>query len=122
MKRIIVSAVLAFVGGVVVGGCIVFFWTQSILERSDSVHAADLAASHLAALYPLQAGDTTQAMSRLETRLDGEIVALGTMPHAEIVTGVLSRVKDYRVKYPWRSGDKVIDATVQHILSGVQAE
>jgi hypothetical protein len=122
MKRIVVRVILAFVGGVVVGGCIVFFWTRSILEWSDSVHVADSATWHLAALYSLRAGDTSNAISRLERGLDGEIVALGTMPHTEIVTGELHRVKIYRVFYPWRSDDKGIDTTVQHILSGAQAE
>jgi hypothetical protein len=121
MKRSIVSAGLAFVLGLVAGGTAVLFWMRSTLGRSESVHAASSAGSCLVALYPLQAGDTTQAVSRLETILDSEILLLGTMPYTETTTNELRRAKEYRTKYPWRSGDKGIDAAIQSILSGQQA-
>jgi hypothetical protein len=44
------------------------------------------------------------------------------MPQAEISTDALKRVKQYRTKYPYSSGDKWFDASTQHILSGVEAK
>ena len=97
-----------------------YFWTQHLLERSDAVHAADIATSQMSALYPLRAGDTTNAVSRLENRLSMEVMVLGTMPRNEVVAKALSAVRTYRERNPWSGTDRM-DRSVQSILSNVQA-
>jgi len=120
MKRIFISTVLAFVAGILVTGGILIFCMRLIFDRQESVHAAASASMFLAALYPLRAGNTNAAVSRLETMLDGQILVLRTMPQSEIVTATLGDVKKYRIKYPYSSGDKGFDAATQKIMSGVE--
>jgi hypothetical protein len=122
MKRVFLYTSLSFMAGFLVAGCMFFFWMRWRLGWADSVHAASDAGTCLEALYPLRAGNADNATSRLETCLDGDILALATMPQTEIVTGALGRVGQYRAKYPYRSGDKGIDAATQNLLSGVEAK
>jgi hypothetical protein len=121
MKRLVLYTSLSFVAGLLVAGSALFFYMRWRLVESDSVHAVFTASSYLSALAPLQAGDTNSAVRRLHVFLDGEIIALATMPQTEMVTGALGRVKYYRSLYPYNSADKEIDATTQKILSAVEA-
>ncbi len=79
------------------------------MDRFAAVSAAGTASMDLATLQCLQSGDTNHAAELLNMNLDGEVIALGsfTEHHASLrrdplLLGVLHRVRDYRVKHPYK--------------------
>ncbi|MBI3852272.1 MAG: lipid-binding SYLF domain-containing protein [Verrucomicrobia bacterium] len=88
-----------------------------------SVYTAD-AQTTLLILERLRAGHTTEATTLLETRLDGALINLGasvgTSPQPERQPDslqTLRRAKEYRTRFPRKTGNSNVDDEVARALS-----
>jgi len=80
----------------------------SAMERQRSATDASF---DVRVLTDLRSGKTNEAIKLLETRLDGSVMTF-SYDHDPKYYKLLNGVKEYRSKYPHKSGSPVIDAAV----------
>jgi len=108
-----------FAVGAVVGGGVAWMKTSLSTEQAIAYSAAAGIGGKLFVLEALRGGDTSKASAMLESMLDSDLVALNLVPDTTInppMKRVIGRAADYRVRYPYKSGDPVIDSAVSDIL------
>lgn len=108
-SRIAFLVLGAFLLGVVVSAAVLWFVGESFMYRFAAVTAAGTASMDLATLQCVQTGDTNHAIELLNMNLDSEVIALGgfaehhpSLRDDPTLMGVLRRVRDYRVKHPYK--------------------
>jgi len=81
--------------------------------------AAAAVAVNAAALKSLRVNETPNAIARLESELDGDLIFIANYPGAverSDVQRVLSQAGEYRSANPRSSGDPKVDSTVLQVL------
>ncbi len=125
----IVVGVISFLLGVAV--TVIAAWIP--LSRYFATFSANVSASEIVfsagALNALRSGDTTNAMELLEIKLDGGIIGLGSMleempahRHHKNQIKQMKAAWDYRTKYPRKSDNPDMDATVAAYLDAFAAK
>lgn len=126
MKKIrpLLFVLLALLAGWAIGSYTSDHFYDKWIKRYQARSAHDGVNDRLAPLNALQAGDTNQLVELLETQLDSQIMALGTVlqempvaqrPAADIQ--LLNRLRDYRAAHPRKTKRPEIDQQVAGILS-----
>jgi hypothetical protein len=99
----------SFLLGVIISAAIVWMVWEHVADRFAAVSAAGTASVDMATLQCLQTGDTNHAVELLNVNLDSEVIAVGSfaeyhtsLRYDPLLLGVLRRVRDYRVKYPYK--------------------
>ncbi|NJM55207.1 MAG: hypothetical protein HC841_04205 [Verrucomicrobiae bacterium] len=125
----IVVGVISFLLGAVV--TVIAAWiplSRFFATSSANVGAADIVYS-LTTLNALKSGKITNAMELLEVQLDGGIIVLGSkleeLPahlHHKNQIKQMKAAWDYRAKYPRKSDDPDMDATVAAYLDAFAAK
>ncbi|HWD92802.1 MAG TPA: hypothetical protein VG938_10670 [Verrucomicrobiae bacterium] len=88
---------------------------HSFVIASDMEHNAGDIAMNVRILRDLRSGKTNEAIDLLETQLDGDLVTFAypdSLKHDSKYDKFLRQAKEYRTKYPHKSGNAEIDATI----------
>jgi hypothetical protein len=122
-KLAIALIVVAFlVGAVGTGLAVGYFYNRSAL-RLVCLSEAAKAGMDVSVLNQLQANNITNAIRLLDTQLDGSLITLWffrndiTPSDRDTTLGILRKAKEYRAKFPHRSGSPTIDESVSNALS-----
>jgi uncharacterized protein YneF (UPF0154 family) len=127
-RAAILFATASFLVGLIGGGWSVdAYWNHFANQFCINTMTAE-AGMTLSELKWLRAGKTTNAFELMEVTLDGNLIGLGDFladprelkrDPSSIV--ILQKAKDYRTRYPHKSGDPVLDegtAKAFHLLDG----
>jgi hypothetical protein len=95
---------------------------SQLVALVSSIHAegkmADIGIT-VGVLNRLRSGHTNEALTLLETKLDGALIGLDTLPHDERMQKIVAIAKEYRAKFPHQSGNTDIDEAVARALNSV---
>jgi hypothetical protein len=92
--------------------------TKLVTHMHAEQKAIDISMS-VAILSSLRAGHTNEAISLLETKLDGALIGFDTLPHEPGVQKVVERARKYREQFPHKTGKTAIDEGVARTLNSV---
>ena len=109
-----------FAVGAAIGGGAIWMMTAHSSEQAIAYDAAAGVGGKIFVLEALRGGDTSKASAMLESMLDSDLVALDLVPETTInppMRRVIGRAADYRTRYPYKSGDPVVESAVSDILS-----
>ena len=117
-SRIFLLCSVCLLCGVASGGIVVaWMFNEFLAVPSYSLAASASAREKVATLQLLRDGKSEKALSLLEAQLDGELVKLSVLPISSSQSDVIQRVKDYRSKFPHRSGEESVDNAVAGLLN-----
>jgi len=125
--KAIILASGTFLLGIIIGGLLVGYVFVQYLKFSGSgmeAQAYTSAAQSLRVLDYLRQGDAQSPIESLEVQLDGDLVSLWGFykdtpadrrdPH---LLKLLAKVRDYRAKYPHKTGHAEMDQTITAVLA-----
>jgi hypothetical protein len=106
-------------------------WARMAMDSTRALQAADISVV-VRVLECLRGGDTSDAIRKLEAKLDGDVAWLGygldpghpamePQTRTEHLT-TLQKAKDYWLKFPRRAGSPNVDNGVRHALSLLDEE
>ena len=118
--RIVLACCGVFAAGATIGGGAIWMTTSLSTGQAIAYNAAAGIGGKIFVLEALRGGDSSKASAMLESMLDSDLVVLNLVPETTInppMKRVVGRAADYRVRYPYKSGDPVVDSAVSDILS-----
>jgi len=125
-SRIVLVALVAFLGGGIVGGMaggyVAVFFTSRFFSDGWMMGNGVETRRLVRVLKNLRSGQIKEATESLELSLDGKIISLeiseqNTDKTNQAVRKAIGSAKEYRTKYPWRSKLPEIDEAVSNVLS-----
>jgi len=122
-KLAIILIVAAFLIGVIGGGWSVGYFYNHFALRFAYISAAAKTVTDVSVLNQLQANNVTNAVRQLDTELDGSLMSLWffrkdiASSDRDMALKTLRKAKEYRTKFPHKSGYAEIDQTVSNALS-----
>ena len=101
---------------------------DTIAKVSELLHQANLTREaaqvglDVKVLEYLRSGQTNEALRLLESRLDGALASFGHSADPEVLeryVRILQNAKAYRMKYPHKSAEPIIDAAIQRAFESL---
>lgn len=128
-KLSITLIIVAFLVGMAGGGLgSSYFWGHFVNKFAAMAEAAN-ANFDIATLNQLQANNVTNAIRLMESRLDDSVGSLGfyvgQIPKAKrdpTQMKIIGKAKEYRDKFPYKSGESIIDESVSNAFSLVETK
>ena len=93
---------------------------NQITALVSSMHAEQKMADTgitIGVLNRLRSGHTNEAMTLLETRLDGALIGLDKLPHDDNTEKILELAREYRARFPHQTSNADIDEGVARALN-----
>jgi hypothetical protein len=119
-RRSLLFALVFAAGALIGGGAAAWLYPSARSTEALANAAAAGLGNKLAVLESLRRGDSTNAVTLLETHLDGELVILGLLPDSAIdprMSRAIARAAEYRSRFPYRTNDPTVDSAVAAILA-----
>jgi hypothetical protein len=92
--------------------------SDMVSEMHTEQKTIDIAMS-VRILQALRSGHTNEAISLLETRLDGALIGYDVLPHTPAMDKLVRYAKDYREQYPHKSSSPDVDTGVARAFNSV---
>jgi len=115
-KQSSILAIAAFFVGFIIGAPGVFFFYGRLTNRLIIGSNQAEVGTTVVLLKELRAGNTTNAIEVLETRLDGDLIEFGSiftdprdLKRDPLYIKTLQRARDYRIQFPHKSASAEID-------------
>ena len=119
--RTFLLVIFGFSLGVIAGGWAVFWALDEFMLQPISISQPSYSAvENMAVLNALREGKADNGIALLEYGLDTNVIALGVFPKERLdkqTISTLSRIAEYRQKYPFNSSDPTVAAHVSSVLS-----
>jgi hypothetical protein len=115
--------IVCFLGGMLVGGVLVYFvFDKKLLSPIIYDGAIARAGAYHRTLLDIREGKTNDAINLLEMRLDGELITFFNYDRNQPKINpsqfkIISRIATYRQVHPRKTESQEVDAAVQKVLA-----